>query len=123
MPSSMGVLHHLADPRRGLRALLAVLKPRGWLRLGLYSATARRDITALREQIATANIEPTPRAARVSLGVLHSQHEPRSRFVASVPDFYNLHECRDLLFHVQEHVFTLPALEKLLNEVGGAAPL
>ncbi|HNN96007.1 MAG TPA: methyltransferase domain-containing protein, partial [Pseudomonadota bacterium] len=55
---SMGVLHHLADPRRGLRALLGVLKPQGWLRLGLYSATARRDITALRQQIATAAIEP-----------------------------------------------------------------
>ncbi len=116
---SMGVLHHLADPRRGLRALLAVLKPRGWLRLGLYSATARRDITALREQTATATIEPTPKGLRAfRWGVLHSQHEPRSRFVASVPDFFNLHECRDLLFHVQEHVFTLPAIEQLLGEVG-----
>lgn len=116
---SMGVLHHLADPRRGLRALLGVLKPQGWLRLGLYSATARRDITALRQQIATAAIEPTPQGLRAfRWQVLHSQHEPRSRFIASVPDFYNLHECRDLLFHAQEHVFTLPEIARMLREVG-----
>lgn len=116
---SMGVLHHLADPLRGLRALLAVLAPQGWLRLGLYSAIARREITALRQKIAAAAIGPTPQALRgYRWQVLHSQHDPRSRWVATVPDFYNLHECRDLLFHAQEHLFTLPALDDTLNSLG-----
>ena len=30
-------------------------------------------------------------------------------------DFFNLSECRDLLFHVQEHRFTLPQIEESLE--------
>lgn len=38
---SIGVLHHLPDPPRGVRALAAVLKPNGSLSLWLYSSTRR----------------------------------------------------------------------------------
>ena len=30
-------------------------------------------------------------------------------------DFFSLSECRDLLFHVQEHRFTLPQIEEALQ--------
>ena len=33
-------------------------------------------------------------------------------------DFYSLSGCRDLLFHVQEHRFTLPQLAVLLAGLG-----
>ena len=32
-------------------------------------------------------------------------------------DFYSLSECRDLIFHVQEHRFTLPRIEAALAEL------
>ncbi len=32
-------------------------------------------------------------------------------------DFFSLSECRDLLFHVQEHRFTLRQIEKALEEL------
>ena len=32
-------------------------------------------------------------------------------------DFYSLSTCRDLLFHVQEHRFTLPQIEVALNDL------
>ena len=32
-------------------------------------------------------------------------------------DFYSLSTCRDLLFHVQEHRFTLPQIEAALNDL------
>jgi hypothetical protein len=33
-------------------------------------------------------------------------------------DFFSLSECRDLLFHVQEHRFTLPQIKTLLAANG-----
>ena len=33
-------------------------------------------------------------------------------------DFFCLSECRDLLFHVQEHHFTLPQIEAILQDLG-----
>ena len=33
----------------------------------------------------------------------------------AIKDFFSLSECRDLLFHVQEHRFTLPQIEAALQ--------
>ncbi len=33
-------------------------------------------------------------------------------------DFFTMSNCRDLLFHVQEHRFTLPQIEAALKEIG-----
>lgn len=33
-------------------------------------------------------------------------------------DFYSMSACRDLLFHVQEHRFTLPQIKECLAELG-----
>src|SRR5262249_46596860 len=41
---SFGVLHHLADPFAGWRVLLSLLRPGGFMALGLYSEIARADI-------------------------------------------------------------------------------
>ncbi|MCK7581392.1 MAG: class I SAM-dependent methyltransferase [Chromatiales bacterium] len=49
---SVGVLHHLQDPIAGWKALLAHLRPDGFMSIGLYSEWARRDIVRVREQIA-----------------------------------------------------------------------
>ena len=38
--------------------------------------------------------------------------------VIGSPDFYNLSACRDLIFHVQEHRFTLPQIEAAPNNFG-----
>ena len=32
------------------------------------------------------------------------------------PDFYSMSGCRDLLFHVMEHRFTIPRIKTFLNE-------
>ncbi|MEJ2434247.1 MAG: methyltransferase domain-containing protein, partial [Pseudolabrys sp.] len=46
-----GVLHHMAEPAAGLRVLLQLLRPGGVMHLGLYSALARRDVTAARAYV------------------------------------------------------------------------
>ncbi|CAJ1343330.1 unnamed protein product [Effrenium voratum] len=45
---SVGVVHHLPDPRAGLRKLRQLLAVEGTLVLGLYSRTARRSVNVVR---------------------------------------------------------------------------
>jgi 2-polyprenyl-3-methyl-5-hydroxy-6-metoxy-1,4-benzoquinol methylase len=59
MIDATGVLHHLADPFAGWRALLSMLRPGGLMSLGLYSEIARRDIVYTRDFIAERGYRPT----------------------------------------------------------------
>ena len=44
--------------------------------------------------------------------------EVQDKLVRSWVDFYSLSEFRDLLFHVQEHRFTIPQLKRCLDKLG-----
>ena len=46
-----GVLHHMEKPFEGLKSLCKVLKPNGFMKLGLYSTIARSSIKELRNDI------------------------------------------------------------------------
>lgn len=105
---SSGVLHHLADPERGIYVLRGLLRPGGVMRLSLYSEFARRGVVAARALISGRGYQPTPegiRSCRAELMGLDDD-DPRKQALA-FPDFYAMSECRDLLFHVQERRFTL----------------
>ncbi|MBV8144967.1 MAG: hypothetical protein JO184_08170, partial [Gammaproteobacteria bacterium] len=39
-------------------------------------------------------------------------------WLSKAPDFYATSDCRDLLFHVQEHCLTLEQIESFLTEAG-----
>ena len=43
----VGTLHHMKDPLTGLKVLLDLLEPHGFLKLGLYSEIARQHIVCL----------------------------------------------------------------------------
>ena len=43
--------------------------------------------------------------------------EPKISKVKTSNGFFTLSECHDLLFHVQEHRFTLPQIEVALNDL------
>jgi SAM-dependent methyltransferase/Tfp pilus assembly protein PilF len=108
---SGGVLHHMADPFAGWRNLLSMLKPGGLMRVAFYSEHARAFVVAARDLIAERGGTPDPdgiRAIRRAIRALPEDH-PAHR-VAQVGDFHSTSECRDLLFHVQEHRLTLPQI-------------
>ena len=110
-----GVLHHMAEPAAGLRKLLTLLRPGGLMHLGLYSQLARRDITAARKYVAEKGYASTAadiRRARQDL--LNTD----LRGMARKSDFFSTSECRDMLFHVQEHQLTIPQIKALLAENG-----
>jgi 2-polyprenyl-3-methyl-5-hydroxy-6-metoxy-1,4-benzoquinol methylase len=114
--SCVGVMHHLADPAAGWRRLLAMLRPGGFMQVGLYSEIGRRDLAAARELIAARGYEPTPAGIRrCRQELLASDDFAR---LASLRDLYGMNECRDLLFHAQEHRFTLPQVKGMVAALG-----
>ena len=116
---SVGVLHHMADPWDGWEALLHRLKPNGFMKLGFYSQTARKNINQLRDFIKTEGIGNSPEAIRACRQLLieHSQATDIGE-IFLLRDFYSTSACRDLLFHVQEHQLTLPEIDSFLQSHG-----
>ncbi len=114
---SVGVLHHLADPLTGWRILLSRLRPGGFMSLGFYSELARRQLVKAREFIADRGYASTPddiRRFRQDLAV----RNPGIDLQSLSPDFFSTSECRDLLFHVQEHRLTLGEIGSFIAEFG-----
>ena len=110
-----GVLHHMAEPKKGWAVLGGLLEPGGLMRIGLYSDLARRPVVAARALIEGGDFQATRdgiRRCRQAIFSLATDHPARP--VAQSRDFFNLSLCRDLLFHVQEHCFTLPQIKEIL---------
>ena len=116
---STGVLHHLADPEAGWRALGSILRPGGIMRIGLYSELARKTIVEARETIAARGYgQSTEEIRRFRQEIIATDKDASIGKVLNFADFFSLSECRDLLFHVQEHRFTVPRIAQFLNENG-----
>jgi len=113
--ASSGVLHHLADPWAGWRALLSLLHPGGFMKLGFYSEAARRNIVRIRTFIAAHGYAATANEIRRCRQDLIDLHTDFGAVLAS-PDFFSISACRDLLFHVQEHRLTLTGIDAFITE-------
>ena len=115
---SSGVLHHLDDPWAGWRVLLSLLRPRGFMRVGLYSELGRPGVIAgralvaergyradadgiqrFRQEVITGNVGP-----------------PLADLMTKTRDFFTTSELRDLVFHVREHRMTIPQIDGFLRE-------
>jgi 2-polyprenyl-3-methyl-5-hydroxy-6-metoxy-1,4-benzoquinol methylase len=111
-----GVLHHLAQPMVGWRVLLSILRPGGFMRIGLYSKLARQDIAAVRVLIAQRGYGTSAEDVRRGRDELAGGGDGAAPSkVVNWPDFFSTSSCRDLLFHVQEHQFTLPEIDDFLR--------
>ena len=115
---SMGVLHHMDTPMVGWRILVDLLKPDGLMKIGLYSELARSSIVKVQREIVSLGIGTSTieiRNFRESLRLSESKDQKGFRFLG---DFFSLSEFRDLIFHVQEHRFTVLQIKSCLNELG-----
>ena len=115
--TASGVLHHLENPLAGWRILTELLKPGGVMLVSLYSASGRQSVIRARRLIAEQAWEATPeRMRRLRRAVLAGEHEE----LKPLPlwrDFYNLSMFRDLVFHVNEHHFSIPLIQQHLAEL------
>jgi SAM-dependent methyltransferase len=110
-----GVLHHLGDWQAGWRALVEVMRPGGVMRLGLYSERASASVVAARAFIAARGYGSTPQEIRRCRQDVLAASDPLLAQVAEYPDFFSTSECRDLLFHVQEHRLVLPQIKAFIT--------
>jgi SAM-dependent methyltransferase len=113
---STGVLHHMADPIAGWRALRDCMEPGGLMRIGLYSEHARGEVVAARDQIRARSLQPVDADIRdLRVQILSAPAgDPLAGLVES-EDLYTMSACRDLLFHVEEHRFTIPTISAALD--------
>ena len=115
---SAGVLHHMNDPVAGWGVLTDCLKLGGLMKIGLYSELARQHIVEMRQQINKAGIGSNDVAMKsFRTSVTMSCHDHHKKILNS-SDFYSLSSLKDLLFHVQEHRFTIPQINECLGELG-----
>jgi len=114
---SMGVLHHMRDPLEGWKVLTKCLKSGGLMKIGLYSELARKPVVDFRKNI---NSTKKPLSNEKILSIRNkiiNSTKKEHKYIKSWRDFYSLSEIRDLLFHVQEHRFTLLQINNCLRNL------
>ncbi len=114
-----GVLHHLADPIAGLRALHDVLEPDGAMLLMVYAPYGRAGVYLMQELCRRVGITATDDGIRdliATLGALPPGH-PLER-LRDAPDFHRAAAVADALLHPHDRAYSVPQLFEFL-EAGG----
>ncbi|MBL8806859.1 MAG: methyltransferase domain-containing protein [Rhodospirillales bacterium] len=114
---SIGVLHHMADPKAGLAAICEVAVPGSFVRLGLYGEHGRSVVVEARRRIAECGYRSDIAGLRafrsdVMAGKLG---ERLRRELPQWNDFHSASLLRDLCFHVMEHRYDIAKLQALLD--------
>ena len=115
---SAGVLHHMDEPMAGWRVLVDLLKPGGLMKIGLYSELARQHIVEIQKEIASLGLGTSATEIRNFRELSRESEIHDVKQLSTFSDFFSLSEFRDLVFHVQEHRFTLPQIKNCLDELG-----
>ena len=107
----------MKEPIEGWKTLIDLLKPGGLLRIGLYSRRARKHITRIRRHLMTRFNGIDEESIRVCREELKQLKTKDANLISTASDFHSLSAIRDLLFHVQEHTFSLPQIKGMLSEL------
>ncbi len=114
----VGTLHHMDKPIEGWKTLVDCLNPDGLMKIGLYSKLARVNVIKIRDQIKRLKIGSSDNDIRLFRNQIINSELIDYKSILSSEDFYCLSSLRDLLFHVQEHSFTLPQIRDYLDKLG-----
>ena len=118
MITSGGVLHHMQEPVVGWHRLVQCLKPEGVMKVALYSEIARKSVVLCREWIEEKGFKATTEGIKeFRRAIMALEDSDPLKEVIEWADFHSLSMCRDLVFHVQEHRFTLPQIQEILDEL------
>lgn len=112
-----GVLHHMEEPLAGWFKLIDRLKPEGILKIALYSEMARQSVVLCRDWIKQEGFEATTDGIKdFRQRIIKMDENNPIKKIMNFVDFFSLSMCRDLVFHVQEHRFTLPQIKKIIDD-------
>ena len=117
---STGVIHHLADPRAGLRALREVMAPEGALHLLVYATYGRAGVYLIQEYCRRLGIEATPGEIDdlvATLRELPAGH-PIGDLLRNSPDFANDGALADALLNPRDRSYSVPEVFELLDGAG-----
>jgi SAM-dependent methyltransferase len=115
-----GVLHHLADPDTGLRALRNVLLPGGAMHLMVYATYGRAGIYMMQEYCRLLGVCATEEELRdlgATVAALPSDH-PIAGVARRAKDFTQPDALADALLHPQDRAYTVPRLFAWLEGCG-----
>jgi SAM-dependent methyltransferase len=115
-----GVLHHLADPDAGLRALRTVLKPDGAMHLMVYAPYGRTGIYMLQEFCKRLGIHATDAEIQDLIGALSAlpPGHPLESLLSQLPDFRHEAALADALLHPQDRAYSVPQLFDYIEKGG-----
>jgi SAM-dependent methyltransferase len=111
----VGVLHHLADPDEGLRALLECLKDDGALGLMVYGTVGRTAVYQMQSLLRLVNGDEPDAKARIENAKQVLSGLPRTSWFRRGEDLYEDHRhsdagIYDLLLHSQDRSYTVGEL-------------
>lgn len=109
---STGVLHHLADPDAGLRALREVLKPEGALYLMVYAPYGRTGVYILQEYCRRLGIGSSDQEIHDLVATLEqlSQQHPLFALLRGSRDARNADALADALLNPRDRAYSVPQL-------------
>ena len=123
--SCLGVLHHLAAPGEGLRALTDALAERGGMALMVYGRYGRLDVYAIQDLMRLINGDGTDLASQLanlkaalrglSPANLMLRGRSRKQIETMIMNEANL---VDTFLHVQDRAYTVPELYQLIEGAG-----
>jgi len=115
---SVGVLHHMQDPYKGLSILKDLLEPHGLLQIGLYSEKARQEVIKAKNFVKKRKFENTHSGIKMFREAIFDEKEDLLlKKISSGKDFYSMSSVKDLVFHAQEHRYTLPKIHQILEDL------
>jgi SAM-dependent methyltransferase len=112
-----GVLHHLADPDSGLRALHDVLRPSGAMRLMVYAPYGRAGIYMMQEYCRLLEIDASAMDLQrlgAALKKLPADH-PILSLLRRSKDFWRPEAMADALLHPRDRAYTVPEIYDWLD--------
>src|SRR5262245_35497184 len=115
-----GVIHHLADPDAGLRALRSVLKPDGAMHLMVYAPYGRAGVYMLQEFCRRIGIHANDEEIRdliAALPALPPGH-PLENLLRESPDFRQEAALADALLNPQDRSYSVPQLFDFIERAG-----
>jgi SAM-dependent methyltransferase len=115
-----GVLHHLADPDAGLRALAGVLAPDGAVLLMVYGATARAGVYMVQDALRRLHVPQTAEGVAFGRHLLEQlpDHHYVRWYLSGATELKHDTAFVDTFLHPQDRAYTVPQLLDFLARNG-----
>lgn len=117
---AVDVLHHLVNPEEGWRILAGLVRPGGFMKVGLCPGSVRAVAAQARELTRRSGWDHGPagvRATRAGL-IRRMRGTDWGEALLGLRDFYSLDDFRDLVLHPRADPFGIHRIQGVLDDLG-----